>query len=105
MIIYLILFIPVLLSAISYIANKKYSKKILGFIPFAYLLLFLLNIFFYKNNILVENQFFILDYTKSIFSNFNMLENINILYFNLILLISVIVLNYSYFYFKKEIHH
>jgi len=105
MIIYLILFTPVLLSAISYIANKKYSKKILGFISFAYLLLFLLNIFFYKNNILVENQFFILDYTKSIFSNFNMLENINILYFNLILLISVIVLNYSYFYFKKEIHH
>ncbi len=103
MYIYILLLIPVLLSIISFVSKKKYSKKILKSMPLAYLILFLITIYLFKNNIIFENHFFILDYSKSIFST--NLENINILFFSLISLISFLVLAYSYFYFKKEIKH
>ncbi len=103
MLIYIILFIPLLLAFFSYFMNKKHSKKILKMTPIFYIFLFLYTVYLFKNWIVLENQFFILNYSKSI-NNSNLL-NINILFFSLILLISAIILKYSQFYFKKEIDH
>jgi len=105
MIIYVILLVPLLLALISFLTSKKYSKTILNIFPYVYLFLFLIVLFLFENNSLVENQFFILDFSKNLFKNTNLLENINILFFSLILILSSIITKYSYYYLNKEIKH
>jgi len=105
MIIYLILLTPLLLAFTSYLINKKYSKIVLNIFSYIYACIFLIVLFLLKNNTLIENQFFILDFSKNIFENTNLLENINILYFGLILILSSIITKYAYYYLKKEIKH
>jgi len=105
MIIYLILLTPLLLALTSYLISKKHSKTVLNSFHYIYAFLFLILLFLLKNNILVENQFFILDFSKNLFKNTNLIENINILYFNLILILSSIITKYAYYYLNKEVKH
>ena len=99
--IYLVLGIPLFLSGLSLVLNKKYWKLVLFLNVLFYFFLSVLILYFFFAGYTFKSSIFYLNF----FLDFVSFKNINTLFVALILLLAFLISYYAYFYFQKEKSH
>lgn len=89
---YITIFSPLILGIISIFLNKNTASKYLTLNAFTYFFLSIISIYFLFNKYNFSNSFFILD-------------NLNLIFYSIIIILSFIIWLYAISYFRTEIDH